>query len=103
MSIRLRSFPAATHALHWRSPTHERHESVADLQDEELFKRLFHQRQEHDDSLLKAAQACALLYSFQGEALSGDDAELPKIAALVGMEAPQLFAKVAQLKGRDLV
>jgi hypothetical protein len=83
--------------------TLERHESVAGLQDEELFKRLFHQRQEHDDSLLKGAHACALLYSFQGEALSGDGAELPKIGALVGMNAPQLFAKVAQLKQRDLV
>lgn len=83
--------------------TLERHESVAGLQDEELFKRLFHQRQTHDDSLLKAAQACALLYSFQGEALSGNDAELPKIAALVGMNAQQLFAKVAQLRQRELV
>jgi hypothetical protein len=83
--------------------TLERHESVAGLQDEELFKRLFHQRQEHDDNLLKAAQACALLYSFQGEALSGDDAELPKIATLVGLNAQQLFAKVALLKQRDLV
>jgi hypothetical protein len=83
--------------------TLERHESVAELQDEELFKRLFHQRQEHDDNLLKAAQACALLYSFQGEALGDDGAELPKIAVLVGMNAQQLFAKVAQLKQRDLV
>lgn len=83
--------------------TLERRESVAGLLDEELFRRLFYQRQEHDDSLLKAATACALLYSFQGEALSGDDAELPKIAALVGMNAQQLFAKVAQLKQRDLV
>jgi hypothetical protein len=48
----------------------------------ELFTRLFHQRQAHDDSLLKAAQACALLYSFQGEALTGDKAELPVIASL---------------------
>lgn len=83
--------------------TLERHESVAGLQDEELFRRLFYQRQEHDDSLLKAAQACALLYSFQGEALSGDDAELPKIAVLAGMNTQQLFSKVAQLKQRDLV
>lgn len=83
--------------------TLERHESVAGLQDEELFKRLFHQRQTHDNSLLKAAKACALLYSFQGEALSGGDAELPKIGALVGMSAQELFGRVAQLKQRDLV
>ncbi|MGM4923430.1 hypothetical protein AB8A31_11030 [Tardiphaga sp. 804_B3_N1_9] len=83
--------------------TLERHESVAGLQDEELFKRLFQQRQERDDNLLTVAKACALLYSFQGEALSGDEAELPKIAALVGMSTQQVFAKVSQLKGRDLV
>lgn len=79
------------------------HESVAGLRDEELFKRLFHQRQGHDDTLIKAAQACSLLYSFQGEAIIDDDAELPKIAALVGMTARHLFAMVSQLKQRDLV
>ena len=51
---------------------------------------------------MNAAKACALLYSFQGEAITGDEAELPKIAALVGMNAQQAFAKVAQLKERDL-
>jgi hypothetical protein len=80
-----------------------RNESIAGLQDEELFRRLFHQRQSHDDSLLKAAQACALLYSFQGDAISGDRAELPKIGRLIGMTPEQLFAKVAQLKRRDLI
>lgn len=83
--------------------TLERHESIASLHDEELFKRLFYQRQEHHNGLLEAAQGCALLYSFQGEALDGNDAELPKIAALVGMTAQQLYAKVAKLKQRDLV
>jgi hypothetical protein len=83
--------------------TVERGESVAGLRDEELFRRLFHQRQTPDDSLLQAAQACALLYSFQGEALSGDEAELPKLASLVGMNTQQLFAKIAHLQQRDLV
>lgn len=77
--------------------------SVAGLQDEELFRRLFHQRQVYDDGLLKAAQACSLLYSFQGEAFNGDDAELPKIGCLIGMDGPSLFGKVSQLKERDLV
>lgn len=85
------------------SNTLERHETVSGLRDEELFKRLFHQRQEHDGSLLRVAQACALVYSFQGESLSGDDAELPRIGALVGMSGQQLFANVAQLRQRDLV
>lgn len=81
----------------------ERGESVAGLHDEELFRRLFQQRQDPDDSLLKAAKACSLLYSFEGESLEGDEAELPTIAAIVGMDAVELFGKVAQLKHRDLV
>lgn len=83
--------------------TLERNETIAGLQDEELFKRLFHQRQAHDGSLLKAAQACALVYSFQGEALSGTVAELPALAVLAGMSPHELYAKVAELKQRDLV
>lgn len=83
--------------------TLEDRESVAGLRDEELFARLFHQRRTPDGSLLKAAQACSLLYSFHGEALDGDDAELPQIATLAGMSALELFAKVAELKQRDLV
>jgi hypothetical protein len=83
--------------------TLENHESIAGLRDEELFSRLFHQRQQHDDSLLRAAMACSLVYSFQGESLSGNDAELPRLAELAGTSAQQLYAKVAQLKDRDLV
>ncbi len=83
--------------------TLERHESLAGLQDEELFKRLFHQRQVHDDSLLKAAQAFSLLYSFEGETLTGDAAELPQLGALVGMSGREMYAKVTQLKQRDLL
>jgi hypothetical protein len=78
-------------------------ESLAGLQDEDLFTRLFHQRQGQDESLLMAAQACALLYSFQGEALTGAAAELPVIATLIGSSAQNLFARVAELKRRDLV
>lgn len=83
--------------------TLEDRESVAGLRDEELFARLFHQRRTTDGSLLKAAQACSLLYSFEGEAFDGDDAELPRIATLAGMNTLELFAKVAELKQRDLV
>jgi hypothetical protein len=83
--------------------TLEKHESVAGLRDEELFKRLFHQRQAHDESLLNAAQAFSLLYSFEGETLSGDAAELPRLGELIGMTGQEMFAKSVQLKQRDLV
>jgi hypothetical protein len=78
-------------------------ESVARLSEEELFKRLFQQRQDPDPSLLTIAQACSLIYSFEGESLTGDQAELPVLGSLVCKTAEDVYARVAELKRRDLV
>lgn len=83
--------------------TLEQNETLAGLNDNELFERLFFQRQGKDNELLLAAEACALVYSFQGEALEGDGAELPQLAAICGMDSTRLFRHVAELKRRDLV
>ena len=84
--------------------TVDRNESVASLDDTELFERLFRQRHESSNSLLLSAQACSLAYSFQGEDLSdGNEAELSKLAAVVGKDARALYTDVAELKRRDLV
>jgi hypothetical protein len=79
-----------------------RNESLSGLADRELFQRLFQQRHEHDGELLQAAQVCALVYSFQGEAFEGEDAELPRLAALIGTDAAALFRSVSELLRRDL-
>src|SRR5438034_65386 len=83
--------------------TLEKDETLAGLSHQDLFRRLFHQRQTPDESLLRAAQACTLVYSFEGEAISGAQAELPKLGAIVGMKAQELFGRVAELKRRDLL
>lgn len=83
--------------------TLSKNESIAGLNDEELFRRLFHQRQGRDDSLLKAAKAFALVYSFEGEALSGESAELPVLGSIVGLTAEDMYTKAVLLKQRDLV
>jgi hypothetical protein len=84
--------------------TVDSHESVASLKDAELFERLFRQRHQSSSSLLLSAQACSLVYSFQGEDLgTGAEAELSKLAAVVGKDARTLYADVAELKRRDLV
>jgi hypothetical protein len=82
--------------------TVSRNESLSGLADQELFQRLFQQRHQHDGQLLQAAQACALVYSFEGEALTGDDAELPRLAALIGITAAALYGSVSELLRRDL-
>ena len=79
-------------------------EAIAGLTDEQLFLRLFRQRHEHDESLYVAAQACSLVYSFQGEDVSdGEEAELLLLGALVGKNALQMYRGVAELRGRELV
>jgi hypothetical protein len=50
------------------------------LTDDQLFQRLFVQRQDQDKSLLEIAQACSLVYSFNGEDLTdGEEGELEKL------------------------
>jgi len=84
--------------------TVDKNESVASLNDVELFQRLFRQRQESSNSLLLSARACSLAYSFQGDDLSdADEAELSKLAAAVGTGARTLYTDVVELKRRDLV
>lgn len=83
--------------------TAEDGESLADLKDSELFKRLFRQNHEDNPALLRAAKACALVYSFDGETLEGDGAELPILASLAGQTISEMHAHVAELYRRQLV
>lgn len=83
--------------------TVELSETIAGLSNDELFQRLFRQRQEPNAALLQAAQACSLVYSFQGEALTGEEAELPRMASLAGQAATEIYRHVGELLRRDLV
>jgi hypothetical protein len=83
--------------------TVDRSDTISGLSNEELFQRLFRQRQDPDNALLLAAQACSLVYSFQGDALAGEEAELPRLAALAGQTAIEIFRHVRELLRRDLV
>jgi hypothetical protein len=78
-------------------------ETISGLSDEELFQRLFRQRHDPNDALLYAAQACSLLYSFNGEDLNGPEAELPILGSLVEQSPMQLYGHVSDLLERDLV
>lgn len=78
-------------------------ETVSQLADEDLLRRLFRQRNDPDDTLQTTAEACSLVYSFDGESLTGDLAELPLLGALVAQSAEQMFRGIAELRRRDLV
>ncbi|MGD0940840.1 MAG: hypothetical protein ABR905_14130 [Terracidiphilus sp.] len=79
-------------------------ESVAELRDAELFRRLFHQRNQPDDSLLQTAQACSLVYSFQGADDSrAEGAELWRFADLIGKDIRSVYRDLSKLQSRDLL
>jgi hypothetical protein len=84
--------------------TVERNETIAGLTNDQLFRRLFDQRHTRDESLYLAAQACALVYSFEGtDVSSGDEAELIRIGALIGRTPDELYGSVAELQRRGLI
>lgn len=83
--------------------TVKRGDSLANLRDDELFSRLFQQRNALDESLLRAAEVCALVYSFDCEYVEGKDTELVCLASLIRMNPLELYQHVSELKRRDLV
>ncbi len=79
--------------------TMDRNDSLAGLSDRELFDRLFWLGKEVQNELMVAAQACALVYSFDGEDLEG---ELAQLATLAGESVLSLYRHVADLEHRGL-
>lgn len=79
--------------------TMDRNESLAGLSDQELFDRLFWLGKEVQPELMVAARACALVYSFDGDDMEG---ELAQLAELADMSVTALFRHVAELEHRGL-
>ena len=80
-----------------------RSESIAEFSDVDLFERLFWRERDRDQALLLAAKACALVYSFNGEMLDGDEAELPRLCAFASQTPAEIYRHIADLRERDLV
>lgn len=78
-------------------------EDLSNLRDEELFKRLFHQRNDNNSFLLRVAQACSLVYSFDGQTVEGSDGELSLLGSIIDMNALEIYGNVSELKRRELV
>jgi hypothetical protein len=79
--------------------TMDTNDSLAGLTDRELFDRLFWLGKEVQHELKVAAEACALVYSFDGEDIDG---ELTELATLAGQPALSLYRRVNELQQRGL-
>ncbi|MCU7493049.1 MAG: hypothetical protein HF310_16225 [Ignavibacteria bacterium] len=78
-------------------------ESLSDFRDEELFKRLFWQRQSSDKSLLISAEVCSLVYSFEGADVDSVKSELKILASIINKSINELFRDIRTLNERDLI
>lgn len=78
-------------------------ETLIGLKDEQLFQRLFIQRNESNNALLISAEVCSLVYSFDCQTTSGSDLELSLLGTLAGRSVSELYGDVSELKRRDIV
>ena len=78
-------------------------ETLSGLRDEQLFKRLFWQRHSSNESLLVSAQACALVYSFEGTDTTSEGSELKFLGSLVQKTSQEMYQEASTLKKRNLV
>ncbi len=83
--------------------TVQRGETLSGFRDEELFERLFWQRHNPNESLLISAEACSLVYSFEGTDADSEKSELKLLASLIGKSGSELYRDVKALKERDLI
>ncbi len=83
--------------------TIQKGKTLSGFRDEELFKRLFWQRHDSDESLFISAQACSLVYSFEGTDASSEKSEIKFLASLVDKTGARLFRDIAELTERDLI
>jgi hypothetical protein len=81
--------------------TIERGESVAELKDKVLFERLFDQRNSPNDTLLKTAEVCSLVYSFDFRTQESEELEV--LSRLANSSVNEIYSDVTELKRRGLV
>ncbi len=75
---------------------------LSSLEDGELFRRLFHQRADTGDELLRCARAASLLYSFNGEDME-EGSELRVLSELAEVSPSTFYRQMADLKRRGLL
>jgi len=77
-------------------------ETLGSLKDRGLFERIFLQRNKEDRELILAAEDLALLYSIEGEDVSGQG-ELSQVGAIRAIGARPLYEALAEMKKRGVV
>lgn len=77
-------------------------ETLGSLNSKELFERIFWQRNQSDQQLLRAAEILSLLYSVDGENTE-EEGELALVGRLLGFGASELYGALVELRSRGVV
>ncbi|MCF5666252.1 hypothetical protein GIV47_14905 [Pseudomonas marginalis] len=83
------------------SDTLRKGETLGKLKNRDLFKRIFQQRNEHDQDLLLAVEDLSLLYSIDGED-SSNESELAKISRIRTVNTNVMYAALIRLGQRGI-
>lgn len=83
--------------------TVQKGETLSGFHDEDLFQRLFRQRHDSSETLLRSAESCSLAYSFEGTDVVSTKSELKFLSSLIGISPTELYRDVKTLKERGLV
>ena len=78
-------------------------ETLSGFRDEQLFERLFWQRNKPDKILLVSAEVCSLVYSFEGTDTSSQKSEIKFLASLGNQSSSDLYRGIAELIRRNLI
>ncbi|BCG63145.1 MAG: hypothetical protein methR_P0837 [Methyloprofundus sp.] len=78
-------------------------QTLANLKDNDLFNRLFLQRNNLDNHLQHSAEVCSLVYSFDCRTSKNLNLELKLLSLLTNISIQQLYANITELKRRDLI
>ncbi|ULH01591.1 hypothetical protein MF133_15540 [Aeromonas caviae] len=80
------------------------YESISHLKDDQLFKRLFHQRHQEEHSLVQAAQTLSLVYSFQyKDEEKPYSQEIKFLSGISSIPEKNLYESAQELKRRSLI
>lgn len=77
-------------------------ETLGSLRNRDLFRRIFHQRHDPDERLLRAAEDISLLYSIDG-VKTADGGELATIASISRVDSQELFEALVKMRKRGVV
>lgn len=77
-------------------------ETLGSLRNQDLFERIFYQRNQPDRELLQSAEDLSLLYSIDGEDAT-DSGELARVGIIRGLRAQLFYERLVELRKRGVV